>query len=51
MNRSGRDALILEIGTRDPNDRGEYPDIDMVFVCEDGVDRFLHRDGTPYPQT
>ena len=49
VNRSDRDALLLEIGARDPNDRGEYPDIDLVFVCEDGVDRFLHRDGTPYP--
>ena len=49
VNRSDRDAVLLEIGTRDPNDRGEYSDIDMVFVCEDGVDRFLHRDGSPYP--
>ena len=48
VNRSGRDALLLEIGTRDPKDRGEYPDIDMRFICEDGLDRFLHRDGTPY---
>ena len=51
VNRSGRDALLLEIGTRDPNDRGEYPDLDMTFVCENGVDRFLHRDGTPYPRS
>jgi uncharacterized cupin superfamily protein len=51
VNRSGRDALLLEIGTRDLNDRGEYPDLDMTFVCENGVDRFLHRDGTPYPQS
>ena len=51
VNRSGRDALLLEIGTRDPNDRGEYPDVDMTFVCENGVDRFLHRDGTPYPRS
>ena len=51
VNRSGRDAVLLEIGTRDPNDRGEYPDLDMTFVCENGVDRFLHRDGTPYPRS
>ena len=50
VNRSERDALLLEIGTRDPNDRGEYPDLDMVFVSENGVDRFLHRDGAPYPK-
>ena len=51
VNRSGRDALILEIGTRDPNDRGEYPDIDLKFVSENGVDRYLHKDGAPYPQS
>jgi len=51
VNRSGRDALILEIGTRDPADRGEYPDIDMKFVVEHGKDRFLHKDGTPYPES
>jgi uncharacterized cupin superfamily protein len=49
LNRSKRDALLLEIGTRDPNDRGTYPDIDLTFVAEDGLDRFLHKDGTPYP--
>jgi uncharacterized cupin superfamily protein len=49
VNRSRRDAVLLEIGTRDPNDRGEYPDLDMTFVCENGVDQFLRRDGTPYP--
>src|SRR6202453_2275595 len=31
VNRSNRDALVLEIGTRDPeHDRCVYPDIDMV---------------------
>jgi uncharacterized cupin superfamily protein len=49
VNRSDRPALLLEIGTRDGNDRGEYPDIDLIFISEDGVDRFLHRDGSPYP--
>jgi uncharacterized cupin superfamily protein len=48
VNRSDRDALLLEIGTRSLNDRGEYPDIDLKFVCEDGVSRYLHKDGTPY---
>lgn len=51
VNRSGRDALLLEIGTRDPGDSGEYPDLDMIFACEDGAVRFLHRDGTPYPRS
>jgi uncharacterized cupin superfamily protein len=48
VNRSDRDALVLEIGSRNLNDRGHYPDIDLKFVCNDGVDQFLHKDGTPY---
>ncbi len=46
-NRSGTEAVILEVGTRKPGgDHGEYPDIDMTF--RSGV--FSHRDGTPYPK-
>jgi uncharacterized cupin superfamily protein len=50
VNRSGRDALFLEIGDRSPGDEGEYPDIDMIWRTVDGDQRYvyLHRDGTPY---
>jgi uncharacterized cupin superfamily protein len=48
VNRSGADALFLEIGTRSEADRATYPDIDMQAATEDGVDRYTHRDGTPY---
>lgn len=48
VNRSSRDALLLEVGTRSVKDHGEYPDMDLKFVIEDGEDRYLHRDGTPY---
>jgi uncharacterized cupin superfamily protein len=48
INRSGRDAVVLEVGTRDPaRDRCDYPDIDMV--ADPKVDAYLHRDGAPYP--
>jgi uncharacterized cupin superfamily protein len=47
VNRSGRDALVLEIGSRDPRDACVYPDIDMI--AEPGVEHYAHRDGTPYP--
>jgi uncharacterized cupin superfamily protein len=48
INRSGRDAVVLEIGTRDPeHDRCVYPDIDMI--AEPRVSAYLHRDGAPYP--
>jgi uncharacterized cupin superfamily protein len=48
INRSDRDALVLEIGTRDPDrDRCVYPDIDMIAAPK--ATPYLHRDGTPYP--
>ena len=47
VNNSSRPAKVLEIGSRDPQDRCVYPDIDMV--AEPGEARYRHRDGTPYP--
>lgn len=47
-NRSGAEAVLLEIGTRSSRtDACDYPDIDMVLP--QGADRYFHRDGTPYP--
>jgi uncharacterized cupin superfamily protein len=50
ISRSDRDATFLEIGDRSPGDDGDYPDIDMIWRCADGDQRYvyLHRDGTPY---
>ena len=46
QNRSDREAVLLEIGSRMPGvDGGEYPDLDMI-VGPDEV--YRHRDGTPY---
>ena len=48
INRSGRDAILLEVGNADPaRDRCTYSDIDML--AEPGEPGFRHRDGTPYP--
>ena len=48
VNRSRRDAVVLEIGTRDlDHDVCTYPDIDMLAMPADPP--FVHRDGTPYP--
>jgi uncharacterized cupin superfamily protein len=47
INKSGGDAVCLEIGTRATDDFTVYPDIDMVF--DPKVGSFTHRDGTPYP--
>jgi uncharacterized cupin superfamily protein len=49
QNRSDRDAQILEIGTRVPDDTAYYPDIDMVAPAGGKPTAYTHRDGTPYP--
>ena len=49
QNRSGADAVILEVGSRrhtEPDYACDYPDIDMVI--EPGKPGYRHRDGTPY---
>jgi len=46
QNRSGRDAVLLEIGSRrDQEDHVTYPDIDLRW---DGGGGYAHRNGTPY---
>ena len=46
QNRSGADAVVLEVGTRDwKDDVCDYPDIDMKA----DADGYLRRDGTRYP--
>jgi uncharacterized cupin superfamily protein len=51
QNRSGEDALILEIGTRHADDDGVYSDIDMLAPAGGKPAFFTRRDGTPYPHT
>jgi uncharacterized cupin superfamily protein len=46
QNRSGEPVELLVVGSRVPGDHGEYPDIDLAFTADD---RFVHKDGTPYP--
>jgi uncharacterized cupin superfamily protein len=46
QNRSPTDVLVLEVGSRKPEDAGEYPDIDMRF----SPDGFARKNGTPYPR-
>jgi uncharacterized cupin superfamily protein len=50
INRSGRDARVLTIGSRDDADHGEYPDIDMRFLPGrySGKGGFTRKDGTRY---
>jgi uncharacterized cupin superfamily protein len=48
INRTDRDAVFLEIGTRTKRDRVEYPDIDLRNVKDESGTRFLHKSGEPY---
>src|ERR1700754_4004395 len=47
VNRSDRMAVYLEMGTRHADDLTTCSDIDMMSANADG--RFVHKDGTPYP--
>ncbi|MGH6876474.1 MAG: cupin domain-containing protein [Rhizomicrobium sp.] len=47
INKSAGTAVVLEIGTRAPDDVCEYPDIDMRI--DSRIGGYTHRDGTPYP--
>jgi uncharacterized cupin superfamily protein len=46
QNRTDKDAVALEIGSRKAEDEGEYSDIDMRFDSQG----FFHKDGKPYPK-
>ena len=49
INRSDAMAVYLEVGTRAPDDLTICSDIDMMSSNADG--RFVHKDGTPYPES
>jgi len=49
INRTQRDAVYLEIGSRAARETATYPDIDMRAERDDKGMRYVHRDGTPYP--
>ena len=48
VNRSNRDAVFLEIGTRSKHERGEYPDVDLLVIRDEKGARYTHKDGRPY---
>lgn len=49
LNRSGRDAVILEVGDRPEGDEGSYPQDDIQAVMgADGNWRFTRKDSTAY---
>lgn len=49
VNRGDRDALVLEVGTRDPvGDKVVYSDIDMLFERTATERRYTRKSGEPY---
>jgi len=48
INRTGRDAVFLEIGSRSRQERVEYPDIDMRMERDPSGSRYLHKSGESY---
>ena len=47
-NRSGADAVYLEVGDRSPGDEADYPDIDLLLRIIDGKPVFTRKSGEPY---
>ena len=48
INRSDRDAVYFEVGSRGKSERVHYPDVDLVMERDDKGRRYLHKDGKPY---
>jgi uncharacterized cupin superfamily protein len=48
VNRTSRDAVYLEIGSRMKRDRVEYPDIDLLCRKDDTGLHYTHKSGEPY---
>jgi uncharacterized cupin superfamily protein len=48
VNKTERDALYLEIGTRAATERAHYPDDDLKFERDEKQLRILHKSGAPY---
>ncbi|HEX3709556.1 MAG TPA: cupin domain-containing protein [Pseudolabrys sp.] len=48
INRSERDALVLEVGTSAPAEKVTYPDIDMLFERTGTNRKYTRKSGEPY---
>ncbi len=51
INRTDRDAVFLEIGSRAKHEVADYSDIDMRAERDDKGMRYVHKDGTPYAES
>jgi uncharacterized cupin superfamily protein len=48
VNKSSRDAVYLEVGTRSKHERVEYPEADLLVVRDDKGGRYTRKNGDPY---
>ncbi len=48
INRSQRDAVYLEVGTRSRHERVTYPDVDLMVIRDDNGARYTRKNGQPY---
>jgi uncharacterized cupin superfamily protein len=47
INRTGKDALYLEVGTRSADERVHYPDVDFCMERDGTGRRWMRKNGTP----
>jgi uncharacterized cupin superfamily protein len=50
INRSNRDAVFIEVGTRAASERAHYSEIDMMVVRDEKGARYTKKNGEPYPK-
>jgi uncharacterized cupin superfamily protein len=48
INRSNRDAVFIEVGTRAAAERAHYSDIDMMVTRDEKGARYTKKNGEPY---
>jgi uncharacterized cupin superfamily protein len=48
VNRSNRDAVFIEVGTRAAAERAHYSDVDLAFERSETGVRVTHKNGEPY---
>ena len=50
INRTDKDVVVLEIGTRHAKEQVTYSDIDMVMTRDENGPRYMKKSGEPYPK-
>jgi uncharacterized cupin superfamily protein len=48
VNKSDRDAVYLEIGTRAARECAHYPDVDLVYIKDEQRAQITRKSGEPY---